>query len=202
MPETTPGEGYVKFSLQWEREAFDLPKDLFVALNRWRGILYERGYIGVYDDGIGFGNLSMRSDTQTGFFITGSATGSVETLEPRHYAWVRSYDIPNNTLACTGEVKASSESMSHAAIYDRCVSARAVFHIHSSELWASHLNVLPTTDEKAEYGTPEMAFELSRLAEGASSGVIIMGGHEDGIVAFGVTADEAGSLLLDFPTSG
>jgi hypothetical protein len=44
-----------------------------------------------------------------------------------------------------------------------------------------------------------MAKEVSRIAgkaPGATSGIIIMGGHEDGIIAYGPDLDTAGELLL------
>jgi ribulose-5-phosphate 4-epimerase/fuculose-1-phosphate aldolase len=95
--------------------------------------------------------------------------------------------------------KASSESLSHAAIYEAEPVADAVIHVHHHELWESFRGELPTTAESAEYGTPEMAFSLQELAVRATDTegrVIVMGGHEDGVVAFGRTLDEAGNSIL------
>jgi hypothetical protein len=53
--------------------------------------------------------------------------------------------------------------------------------------------------KSARYGTPEMAREVIRLLEDEGhpkSGVFIMLGHEEGIVAFGRSAEEAGDALL------
>jgi hypothetical protein len=44
-----------------------------------------------------------------------------------------------------------------------------------------------------------MAREVERLfidADYLDTGVFAMGGHEDGVIAFGRTADEAGSVLI------
>ena len=49
------------------------------------------------------------------------------------------------------------------------------------------------------YGTPEMADEVRRLfceTDVRQLRIFGMAGHEDGIVTFGRTADEAGSAML------
>jgi hypothetical protein len=49
-----------------------------------------------------------------------------------------------------------------------------------------------------DYGTPEMAREVKRLDQTyglRDKGLLTMAGHEDGIVAFGRTAAEAGAAL-------
>jgi hypothetical protein len=49
------------------------------------------------------------------------------------------------------------------------------------------------------YGTPEMAAEVRRLARETpllEGRALAMGGHEDGIVVFGRSADEAGATML------
>jgi hypothetical protein len=50
-----------------------------------------------------------------------------------------------------------------------------------------------------EYGTPEMSREVERLfseTDVRRKGIFSMGGHEDGIVAFGQTMEGAGNTLL------
>jgi len=51
------------------------------------------------------------------FVITGSATGEIPELEPGHYVKVNSFNIEDNAVQCVGPLKASSESLTHAAIY-------------------------------------------------------------------------------------
>jgi hypothetical protein len=51
------------------------------------------------------------------------------------------------------------------------------------------------------YGTPEIAIEVCRLfaeTEVKERRIFGMGGHEDGIVTFGRTAEEAGAVMLTF----
>jgi hypothetical protein len=58
---------------------------------------------------------------------------------------------------------------------------------------------LPTTNPNVPYGTPEMARETHRLFRSTALPdlqILAMGGHEDGIVVFGRTAEEAGQILL------
>mgnify|MGYP000406659349 CR=1 FL=1 len=86
--------------------------------------------------------------------------------------------------------------MSHAAIYQTNKSVNAVLHIHHETLWNQLLNVLPTTDKNAEFGTPEMAFEIARLAK-TNNGIIIMGGHPEGIISYGENLQNAYNLLIN-----
>ncbi|HXV28683.1 MAG TPA: S-methyl-5-thioribose-1-phosphate isomerase, partial [bacterium] len=52
-------EGVVKFHCQWIKKGPSETRELNV-LNAWRNRLYDYGLIGVYEDGIGFGNISIR----------------------------------------------------------------------------------------------------------------------------------------------
>jgi L-ribulose-5-phosphate 4-epimerase len=200
-------EGYLKFELQWNQAAIHIPPALLRELERWRDQLYATGLIGAYPDGIGFGNVSCRvpgsGESPAQFYITGSATGNFEHLQEENYALVTGYSLSQNTLSCTGRTKASSESLSHAAIYEAVPDAQAVIHIHHHEMWEAYCDRFPTTPRDTPYGTPEMAFALRGLAgsyedrsPAHAERVIIMGGHEDGVVCFGETLAEAGEPLL------
>lgn len=154
-------------------------------INQVRTSLINKGWIGVLQNSIGFGNISVRNKTLSNqFIITGSATGGVSTLKNSHLALVEHYNIAENQLWCKGETIGSSESLTHAAIYSSNPEVNAVIHIHSRQLWTKYLNKLPTSDENAEYGTPEMAISIQKIMDGKYEGLVIMGGHEDGIIAF------------------
>ncbi|MFC0875859.1 class II aldolase/adducin family protein [Saccharicrinis sp. FJH2] len=191
-------EGYIKFNCNWIKAA-PCPKQQIENINAWRDRLYQLGLIGAYPNGIGFGNISIRSDGQT-FVITGSATGNFKRLDEFHYVLVTEYDLMQNSLTCSGPIKASSESLSHAVIYESSSETKAVIHIHSMEKWKKYIHKFPTTKTDVLYGTPEMANEIERLfreTDVPEKKIIIMGGHEEGIITFGKTLDEAGKLLLD-----
>ena len=190
-------EGYIKFHCNWIK-AEPLSINQLLQINRWRDTLYNLGYIGAYNNGIGFGNISIRCDNST-FIITGSATGGFETLNGNHYVLVDDYNLLQNSLTCTGPIKASSESLSHAAIYECSHKTNAVMHIHNFNMWKKLIHKVPTTREDIPYGTPEMAIEIKRLFKSTNvktEKVIAMAGHQEGIIVFGKTLDEAGEILL------
>lgn len=196
-----PGEGYIKFVINWAKTGPVITAGELEKLNTWRGILYNLGMIGADKEDIGFGNISIRKEDSRHFYITGSATGLIKDLSEDHYCLVTGFNLDENTLACTGPIKASSESMSHAAVYLEFPGAGAVIHIHHNLFWRSLLNKVPTTRKGVEYGTPGMAREIIRLLRepGTLEGrIIVMGGHQDGIIVFGKDLDDAGRYLLSY----
>lgn len=191
-------EGYIKFNCNWI-PSNNIPLSKVAALNVWRDIMYKKGLIGVYPDGIGFGNISMRCDEKT-FLISGTATGGLPTLNESHYALVTEYDLSTNSLTCTGPLKASSESLTHALIYECSAATNAVIHIHNLELWNRLMHHVPTSSEAIAYGTPEMANEIKRLFDETALSeekILVMGGHREGIISFGKDLAEAGSILIE-----
>ena len=191
-------EGYIKFNCNWILSN-DIPLDKVAELNMWREIMYDKGWIGLYPDGIGFGNISMRCNEKT-FLISGTATGGLPILTKSHYSLVTNYDLSTNTVTCMGPLKASSESLTHALIYECSAATNAVIHIHNLNVWNRLIHQVPTSSENISYGTPEMANEIKRLfAETAlrKEKIIVMGGHQEGIISFGKDLEEAGSILLD-----
>ncbi|TVQ15294.1 MAG: class II aldolase/adducin family protein [Bacteroidetes bacterium] len=190
-------EGYIKFNCHWI-EAGPVSPDHTREINVWRDKLYALGLIGVYDNGIGFGNISMRHRGNS-FIITGSATGGFKHLTENHFTLVTGYNLEQNSLECKGPIIASSESLTHAAIYECSPETMAVIHVHSMKLWKKLMNLVPTTNTYVEYGTPEMAGEIKRLFREThvpEEKILVMGGHEEGIITFGKDMDEAGEALL------
>jgi ribulose-5-phosphate 4-epimerase/fuculose-1-phosphate aldolase len=85
-------------------------------------------------------------------------------------------------------------------IYESSPSTNAVIHIHNLALWNQLMHKVPTSDEQVPYGTPEMAKEIKRLFEEASLSIekiMVMGGHEEGIISFGKNLEEAANVLLE-----
>jgi ribulose-5-phosphate 4-epimerase/fuculose-1-phosphate aldolase len=212
-------EGYIKFKCEWIKDK-PLSEEELSSINSSRDKLYKAGLIGAYKQGpykgVGFGNVSIRvksmdqlknqSNCTDQFLITGTATGNFPVLKPEHYTSVISFDIDENKLTCKGPIQASSESLTHAAVYLSDASANAVVHVHSKDLWLKLKNKFPTTSPTAEYGTPEIANEIIRQFKERKPGVtpevmkhklIIMGGHEDGIISFGKDIEEATQIILN-----
>ncbi len=191
-------EGYIKFNCNWIRGECGSPETI-TKINGVREKLYKRGLIGAYPDGIGFGNISVRTQGFE-FLITGSATGGMENLNRDHFSLVKDYKISENSLTCIGPLKASSESLTHAMIYECSPETNAVIHVHSDEMWKKLMHNVPTTSEDAAYGTVEMADAIRNLFDGeevVKEKIIVMGGHPEGILAFGKDLDEALSNLLE-----
>jgi len=203
MNTTQPQDGSLKFDCHLNTEKIAIPPELFDPLNHWREELWDKCLIGAYPDGIGYGNISIRIPNTDQFYISGTATGGIPELNQLHYPLVERCNSLLNAIWCRGLIKASAESMSHAAIYAASTEVGAVVHIHNLQLWEKYLDVLPTTDRTIEYGTPEMAFEISKIMmipETLDKKVFVMGGHKEGIIAFGRTMEEAAFTILALRT--
>ena len=188
-------EGYIKFNYDWIPAA--LPNVDLEELIYWRQKLYDANLIGSYPDGIGFGNISMRYNANQ-FIISGSATGNIAQLDASHFALVDEFDLTRNWLSCIGNVPASSESLSHAAIYKTLPFVNSIVHIHHKELWNKYLDILPTSSKTAAYGTPAMAFSLIDLIKNENSkvGTFVMGGHKEGLLIYASSIAFAGKRAI------
>jgi len=191
-------EGVIKYKMDWDQSG-EVPEYDISSLVNFRNKCYEYEWIGYYKNyEVGYGNISLRYKKNKQFFISGSQTGHIAKLETGQFPFIKKYNIEQNSIECIGRVKASSESLTHAAIYELSDEIDAVIHIHNKELWEKYMDVLPTTNPKVEYGTPKMATEVHRLfnkSKVKESGLLIMGGHEDGIISWGATFDIAFKLL-------
>ena len=189
---------YVKFSC--EPLAGDIASFSGLAkLNAYRRKLLDLRLIGVDPNGIGFGNLSVRDGATKNFYITGSATGGIHELILVNYAKVVECDFERNRVRYEGSALPSSESLTHAAIYKSDAGAEAVIHCHDSKLWTALLNQAPTTSKAADYGTPQLAHEIMQLftrSNAQSRKIVVMAGHEGGILTFGRDLKEAFDVLM------
>ncbi len=191
-------EGYIKYQCHWNKTKAIATSEI-IELNQWRNQLYNLGLIGEYDNGIGFGNVSVRIPQSQDLIISGTQTGGIAELTAEHYTKVTDFDWHKNYVVCEGLIKASSETLTHGAIYVAQPDINAVIHVHNLNLWRKLLNRVPTTNPNCAYGTPEMAEEIIRLCqqpETEKQKIVIMSGHEEGILVFGHSLDEAGTVLL------
>ena len=192
------GEDVIKFRLDFAWQA-PLPEHVIAQVNGWRSRLRDAALIGKDANrygGYGFGNVSERLGTG-GFVITGTQTGAIRVLDARHYTVVVVADPKQNVVVANGPVKPSSESMTHATLYALNPRIGSIMHVHSPDLWSKKYDLgLPVTSSDVPYGTPAMSEDVERLCVQTDLGIIAMGGHLDGIMAYGPTPDEAGMLLL------
>ena len=183
-------DGYIKFKYNWIKKELDCD---ISKINKVRDNLFDLRLIGS-SGGIGYGNISAR--VKEGFVITGSGTGKFKKLTKNHYTLVTEYDFDKNFVVCKGPIVASSESLSHAAAYESNKKINAVIHIHSKELWDKLINKVPTTNKEISYGSPHMAYEIKKLAN--KTNIIVMAGHEEGILVFGKDLNEAYKYITEY----
>ena len=205
-------EGVIRFEVEHTHATLEprLHAEIARALAAWREMLARLGLLGhdprLYQ-GFGYGNVSARlgpfGDAPRGrraFLITGTQTAVRREVSLDDFCRVERWDIGVNRVVSRGPVPPSSESLTHAALYDIAPAARAVLHGHAPEIWrnARALGIAVTRPDAAN-GTPEIALEVQRLfreSTVSSTGILAMGGHEDGVIAFGASADQAGLTLV------
>jgi len=58
---------------------------------------------------------------------------------------------------------------------------------------------MPCTSESVEYGTPDMAYAIMNLTKEMKSDfpLLVMGGHPEGILAFGASLSETTEQLIN-----
>lgn len=193
--------GFVKFNCHWSQSGPVISDEQFEIINSWREILFNMDLIGAYENGVAFGNISMRIGSSHSFVITGSATGEIPELEPGHYVKVNSFNIEDNAVQCIGPLKASSESLTHAAIYSADPGVNAVVHVHSLDLWNELIHKVPTTNPAEDYGTVGLAKDILRIfqePEVYEKRIIVMAGDRAGILTFGHDVDEAVNVLMEY----
>lgn len=212
-------EGYVKFSQEFQSGPAPAA-DAIAPMNEVRTRLFDLGIIGMDDAGIGFGNVSVRASAVTAdsapatadtgtpgaraggpaFIVSGTATGAKRVLGAEDYATVTAFDIDGNRAVAQGRTRASSESLSHGAVYAARDDVHAVIHVHSSALFEAMLrDGFPKTSPEAEYGTPEIAREIRRVvaAGGQPRGSLVMGGHQDGVIVYAENVERAEAVVME-----
>lgn len=203
-----PGpEGIIQFNLEFKAGPPPAPEAL-VELNAWRWIFRQLGLLGqdpARYDGFGFGNLSRRAspaaDSAQAFIISGTQTGGLPELQPRHYVTVVDSDPTLNQVRAVGPVKPSSESLTHGLLYQVDPAIAWVMHLHSPAIYLRQKELkLPVTAASALCGTPQIAMEVSRIHAAHASAepcLLVMGGHADGILAFGTDPFKTGGLVVE-----
>ena len=71
-------DGVIKFKYDWEKKPIAINN--FEEINGWRDKLYKIGLIGVMENGIGYGNISLRLGKTQNFVVSGSGTGTIKSL--------------------------------------------------------------------------------------------------------------------------
>lgn len=202
-------EGIVKYRCDFT-PAPALPAATIGELNAWRKLMVITNLIGqdpARYGGYGFGNISCRldrldrPDRRHPFVITGTQTGGKADLTAEDYVTVTACYAEQNRLVAEGPIRPSSESLTHGAVYALDSGILWVVHAHSPEIWCNAAALGVPMTGNVPYGTPEMAEEVQRLyaeSDMPQKRIFGMAGHEDGIVTFGHTAEEAGFTMLEY----
>lgn len=186
-------EGVVKYSLN-----FELNENIVLqesnAIEPIREDLYALGLIGAYEDGIGYGNISLKCDESNAFVITATQTGHLKNLTQKQYSLVQFVDFESFTTTATGSSKPSSEAITHACIYELDEAIHAVIHVHNEKLWRFMLENEYLSTNDTPYGTLEMVEDVKAIyknKKALDNNAFVMKGHFEGVVTFGHSLKEA-----------
>lgn len=206
-------EGYIKYKLTFikkDKPIIDL--DQIKELNSYRNEAFKHKLIGYYFDNhpetpnVGYGNISQRYTTDGQFLISGTKTGKSNEMTADEWPLVIDYNINENHVYAKGVVQPSSESMTHAAIYEVAKDVNFILHIHNLELW-THASVdhekkgFYSTPADITYGTPEMAKAIQKIylenKEKSYYKPVVMLGHKEGLIMWGPKGEDLVNLFLE-----
>lgn len=160
-------------------------------LEKWCSIFHQKNLAPPYADG-SFGNLSFRTKKDT-FIITGSRIGLKCSLSNDCFVEIIQCDQTKKIIKVIGIREPSSETMLHAAIYEKRSDIAAIMHGHSPELLIkSTILQIPETKDEKPYGTIELVECVLELID--RNNLIMMKNH--GFIAVGESMPEAGKLVL------
>ncbi len=202
-------EGYVKYQCfhqkaDWHTNGLKINEKTlqeFNELDILRTELFDVHFIGQYPNGLGYGNVSLRcpiNENQNSLIISATATGGARELGLDGYCLVTKADIKNNLVYCLGPLAASSETLTHVAIYQNTPEVNFVVHIHHKKLFEVLLNQqnILKTPKNIEYGSVEMANSLGKIAKAyPMEGCVLMEGHEEGIIFYGTSLIQVQSQI-------
>jgi ribulose-5-phosphate 4-epimerase/fuculose-1-phosphate aldolase len=186
-------EGVIKYDQSRFTYIAALPRHEYTTIEKYRKILNGMNLVSAYDNGLGYGNISMRKNyghilrtEKPQFIITGSQTGHLKDLSGEHYTRVLGCDVDAFAVTAQGARKASSETVTHAAIYAMNPYIGAVVHFHHKKIW-NHMITggYEFTGKWILYGTYEMAVAVRACIGDKTQGIFVMKGHEEGGVAYG-----------------
>lgn len=199
----TMDEGVIKYDQSNFTPTAPLPAHEYAVIEKYRKILNGIGLISAYDNGLGYGNISQRKDyshlhqtDRPQFIITGTQTGHLADLDGEHYTRVTDFSVEDFSVTAQGVIQASSETVTHAAIYRMNPGIKAVIHIHHLEIWKDMIERNePATGKWIPYGTYEMAVAVKNCIAERTQGIFVMKGHEEGAIAYGPNLSTAMNII-------
>ncbi|HIP13483.1 MAG TPA: class II aldolase/adducin family protein [Sulfurospirillum arcachonense] len=190
-------EGVVKYSLEFKKTEpiSSTCKDKIEVI---REDMYALNLIGAYDDGIGFGNISLKIDNSDKFVITGTQTGHLKHLHVENYSLVEKVDFDTFTTYASGACQPSSEAITHACIYALDAKIKAIIHVHNEKLWRYMLEHDYISTSDVEYGSLEMTKDIQQIyssLDALENCSFVMKGHFEGVFVFAEDIEGAKKLL-------
>lgn len=194
-------EGVIQFAYGLTPRPEDaLPcADDLKGLLAWRKVLRQLELIGARADrydGYGYGNLSIRHGD--GFLISASQTSGSLDVTADDFVTISSWQFDRFWVEASGSQPPSSETLTHAMIYEGDASVSCVLHAHCPQIW-QHLADLPCTSADTTYGSPAMAEEVRFLMRNQPERPLVFTtrGHEDGVFVCGPRLEEAAQTLIN-----
>lgn len=172
----------------------------YAPIAAWRSVLRQLNLIGQMPDryaGFAYGNLSFRRADD--FVVTASQTSGAQELTLEDLAIVSHANTERFWVDARGTQPPSSESITHAMLYQADPRVRCILHIHNPSIWQQRQSLkLLQTAEDVGYGTPAMAAAVKSLLENNQSRPLLFAtaGHEDGVFVCGRTPADCGTLLV------
>ncbi|MEQ8857120.1 MAG: class II aldolase/adducin family protein [Pseudomonadales bacterium] len=197
-------EGTIRFAYGLEHPDGPVADpEQFLALRGWRTVLRRLGLLGQDAGrygGLGFGNLSARDPQQPEqFVITASQTAGTPAFEDADLVRIVAGNTARFWVDALGHQPPSSETLTHAMVYQADASVGWVLHGHSPDIWqrAEEL-ALPATAADVPYGSPAMVDAVAGLlaAHPGRPLVFVTLGHRDGVFGCGPSAAATGGALV------
>ncbi len=187
-------EGLIKFQLNHVMRSLDEINIQLESLFKIRKKLFSKKMIGVDNFGVGYGNISIRIDFSDHFLITGTQTSSMPIITKDEMVLVRGYDPKKFTIDSCGQIKPSSESSTHATLYQMDKKIISIIHIHNFSLWKNMIEQNFHVSGDLEYGTKELSNnirEIFSIINNSPQKIFPMKGHEGGVISYGQSIEEA-----------
>lgn len=157
-------------------------------------------------DGLAFGNLSCRQAGSSSFWVTATQTADLPELTREHLVRIDSWSLAGNRVTASGTQPPSSETLAHVALHETTAgegtitasnSERWILHGHAPLLWQrGPERGYPSTPSAAANGTVDLARAVqAHAATWSASGLLILGGHRDGVLAYAPTPKALLALL-------
>lgn len=188
-------EGVIKFKLNCLGPITEV--DWLGPLTSLRCKAHKLGFLGIDQQGIGYGNLSCRSGERD-IFVTASQTSGKDEFTALDLCKIPIDRSEEAVLPYYGSKAPSSETMTHLAAYAGNPEVNWILHLHDSALFEMDSGF--STPADVGYGTKEMAEAVKNISALVSEfpQLVKMQGHLDGLLLIANSYEEIEAWLDSF----